>query len=71
MNVATCIGCGCDDYHACLNEVTELPCGWLHVARSQGLGVCSECPEHVPRWDAGNRAPNVPIDLDQKATDRC
>jgi len=50
--VATCIACGCDDYHACWDELAELPCGWLRVDRGRGMGVCSSCPEHVDRWDA-------------------
>jgi hypothetical protein len=39
VNAAICIGCGCDDDHAC-----ELGCAWLNVDRSAGLGVCSSCP---------------------------
>lgn len=51
--VATCIGCGCDDEHACeLNEVE--PCSWLRTDDEMRLGVCSACPNHVARWDAGD-----------------
>jgi hypothetical protein len=42
VNVARCIGCGCDDDHAC-----DLGCSWLVVDRRASLGVCSEC--HA-RW---------------------
>lgn len=42
--IATCIGCGCDDDHAC-----DLGCSWLVVDRGVGLGVCSECSS---RWQA-------------------
>lgn len=48
--LATCIGCGCDDDHAC-----PTGCGWLRVDYEQGRGVCSRCPGHEARWDAGER----------------
>lgn len=51
MSVTTCIGCGCDDMYAC-----DGGCSWLRVDRGAGLGVCSECPQKVARFDAGNRA---------------
>ena len=35
-----CIGCGCDDNHACAGS-----CSWLMVDRATGRGVCSQCPE--------------------------
>jgi len=70
MKVATCIGCGCDDGHACWNEVTELPCSWLRVDRGRGLGVCSSCPEHVSRWETGDMTFNVPIETDQAVAGR-
>lgn len=44
-DIATCIGCGCDDLHACV--AGGEPCRWLDVDRTRGLGVCSECPEHL------------------------
>jgi ParB/RepB/Spo0J family partition protein len=44
--LATCIGCGCDDDHAC-----EGGCTWLRVDRQSGKGVCSSCPDHVEQWD--------------------
>lgn len=50
MKVATCIGCGCDDLHAC-----DLGCSWLRVDRKANLGVCSTCQRDVARWDAGDR----------------
>lgn len=50
-----CIGCGCDDRHACQDEFGE-PCGWLRIDREAGVGVCSECPEAVALWDDGGRA---------------
>lgn len=46
--IAICIGCGCDDDHACRGG-----CSWLAVDRSDGLGVCSGCPQELPRWNHG------------------
>jgi len=50
---ATCIGCGCDDEHACCNH--NLPCHWLVVDYDKQAGVCSECEEYVTLWDQGVR----------------
>lgn len=55
-NVAICIQCGCDDYHACV-DAFDTPCHWLRLDREQGKGVCSSCEEAVARWDAGSRMP--------------
>lgn len=52
--IATCIGCGCDDNHACWDNKAGQPCGWLRIDRETGLGVCSACPEHTDRWDLGD-----------------
>jgi hypothetical protein len=49
-DVATCIGCGCDDRHAC-----EGGCWWLRVDYDEGKGVCNQCEEHVEAWDRGDR----------------
>jgi hypothetical protein len=40
-----CIGCGCDELHACDNG-----CYWLAVNDESGLGVCSECPGVLPNF---------------------
>lgn len=48
--IAKCIGCGCDDDHAC-----ELGCYWLRVDYDAGKGVCSECPAFAEQWDRGDR----------------
>ena len=59
--IAVCIGCGCDDLHACMTQPLPValarpePCHWLRVDRDAGLGVCSACPGSVERWDAGDR----------------
>ena len=53
-NIATCIGCGCDELHACQDDLLG-PCKWLRVDYKAGAGVCSECPDDVARFDAGDR----------------
>jgi hypothetical protein len=42
LKEATCVGCGCTDSHACLDE-NHSPCSWLKVNRKTGMGVCSSC----------------------------
>ncbi len=60
--VATCIGCGCDDLHACAEEDTGNPCSWVRLDRETQLGVCSVCQDHVERWDDGDREIRVPAE---------
>ena len=55
-NISTCIGCGCNDLHACHDEKTDLPCSWIVVDREISRGVCSCCAPHLSRWDSGDRA---------------
>ncbi len=43
LKEATCVGCGCTDHNACVDE-NRTPCSWLKVNRETGLGVCSSCP---------------------------
>lgn len=45
----TCIGCDCTDEETCLEG-----CYWLRLDETAGAGVCSSCPEHVARFDAGD-----------------
>lgn len=52
--LASCIGCGCDDFHAC-----EDGCYWLRVDYEEGLGVCSACAEFEAQWDAGDHTPHA------------
>lgn len=52
--IATCIGCGCDDLHACEGLVDE-GCSWLAVDRRRRRGVCSQCIPHLPRYRGGDR----------------
>lgn len=56
--IAICVGCGCDDEHACLDAFDE-PCFWLIVDRQARLGVCSQCPQHLAAWRRGYRTPKV------------
>ncbi len=53
-SIACCIGCGCDDLHACPGG-----CSWLRVDYKQGQGVCSKCPDQIQQWDRdrANRDP--------------
>ena len=56
--LAECIGCGCDDHHACTDG--HEPCHWLVVDYEVGLGVCSRCQSHLARWNTGDRCIQVP-----------
>ncbi len=48
--IATCIGCGCDDEHACV-DVFHDACHWLKVDYEKGIGVCSQCRRYLKKWD--------------------
>lgn len=54
MSIATCIGCGCDDLHAC-DDISGA-CYWLVVDYVAGKGVCSCCKDHLARWKNGDRS---------------
>jgi len=55
IELAICIGCGCDDFHACTNPATGKPCFWLVVDRGESVGVCCGCDRYLERWNAGRR----------------
>lgn len=55
MEIAQCIGCGCDDMHACVHTNGEA-CSWLAVDRHEGRGVCSACRGDLARWNAGDHS---------------
>lgn len=40
VNIAVCIGCGCDDLHACEDGLGD-PCAWFVVDRRLGIGICT------------------------------
>lgn len=44
---AICIGCGCSDRYGCKGG-----CHWLAVDRERHRGVCSQCAEHLPEFNA-------------------
>lgn len=50
-----CIGCGCDDVHACMTSAG--PCSWLRLDAARRVGVCSGCRPSLAAWDAGVRTP--------------
>ena len=54
MTLASCIGCGRDNLHACVDDLG--PCSWIVVDRDAGRGVCSCCEAHMERWNAGDRS---------------
>lgn len=41
-----CIGCGCDEGHAC--NVAGEACQWIHVGPMGLAGICSACLELFP-----------------------
>jgi hypothetical protein len=49
-----CIGCGCDEDHACV-DINDAGCSWIREDQQCGVGVCSACPDEVDRFDAGGR----------------
>lgn len=53
--VNVCIGCGCDDLHACFDGHTHLPCHWVRLDGAAGKGVCSCCLDWLDAWDGGDR----------------
>ncbi len=61
-SISVCIECGCDDLHACYDEVEQDACHWVRLDTSAGQGVCSACREHAERWDAGDREIAVPVE---------
>lgn len=61
MTIAICIGCGCDDMHACWDDKAGRPCSWERVDRKAQIGVCSVCKNLAPAWDKGDRKPPSPF----------
>lgn len=39
-----CIGCGCDEHHACTLPGGEA-CAWIHAGPKGLAGICSACTE--------------------------
>ena len=55
MNLNVCIGCGCDEVHACVNPHSATTCWWLRFDADAHAGVCSRCEDLVEHWDRGGR----------------
>lgn len=53
--LCVCIGCGCDDQHACPDLFGD-PCGWFVQSGTRKLGVCTQCGSHLKRWTQGQRS---------------
>lgn len=60
MKLSICIGCGCDDEHACTGcgMLEDESCSWLEVDRKRGVGVCSNCPDELALWKKRDRNPS-------------
>jgi hypothetical protein len=50
--MTTCLGCGCDDHHAC-HDGMAAGCHWLCLDVAAGTGICSACHELRARWNSG------------------
>lgn len=65
MNRAICIGCGCDEEHACPvlgTPVQHYACWWVRFDADANVGVCSACWDLVKAWDAARaHAPILPL----------
>lgn len=52
VELAKCVGCGCDDNHAChvskSDNHWEGPCYWVEVDYKKGIGVCSNPSCNIP-----------------------
>lgn len=62
MKRAICIGCGCDEFHACRHDTPLIgasTCWWLHFDAAANVGVCSACPDLAQMWKAGERRPQL------------
>lgn len=66
-SIATCIGCGCTDYHACYDARNGCSCHWLAIDYTIGKGICSCCDDHLERWKKGDREVAVPSGKDNHA----
>ncbi len=50
-----CIGCGCDDFHACIDPATGAGCHWILEDLTTPHGVCSCCVGAAERFVSGDR----------------
>ena len=56
MILNCCIGCGCDEVHACANPHSDTACWWMRFNAEDHAGVCSRCEDLVEHWDRGGHA---------------
>lgn len=63
MKRAICIGCGCDEQHACpMDPAGFFACWWMRFDAAAGVGICSCCEDLAAAWDKSrNRAPILPL----------
>lgn len=45
--MTVCIGCGCDEQHACVDRDGR-GCRWVEISPSGAAGICSECEDLYP-----------------------
>jgi hypothetical protein len=61
MKNAICIGCGCDEIHACVIparcEAGAEVCWWMRFDAARKTGVCSACEDLRKGWDQGQHQP--------------
>lgn len=61
MKNAICIGCGCDEIHACAIparcEAGVEVCWWMRFDAATKTGVCSACEDLRKGWDQGQHQP--------------
>lgn len=64
-NIAVCIGCGCSDDLACLDNSPKdslrrkRPCRWILVDYARMMGLCSFCVSHLHDLDYNLRKAKV------------
>lgn len=66
MSPAICIGCGCDEDHACPMDQAGFVagCWWVRYDADRRLGVCSACWDLTRAWDTAlpeKRTPLLPL----------
>lgn len=54
--ISQCLGCGCDERHACQHFTGE-PCAWAWVNPLLGVGICSLCRDRVIWGDGESESP--------------
>lgn len=60
MPISICIGCGCHEFHACIDDNSSNGaggCSWL--VKEGSVGVCSCCVRAMHRWNEGDRTLKV------------